>query len=225
MLTTANAERSISSYFLQLRVHDLEIEWDNIRRSMSRCVIQFAPSTTLGGVYTFNEIYALNQFAEHQCASAPWLLCFEEKALKSGLDALEVEGSFMVFTLMTKLRGTSLSYKYLQSLSPEQREHIRKAFKQALLDVRNCGIFPNNEQLQNILWDEEQETWRLITQSWCIVGFQDCTQPDAGKEQQVEFTNAQYKYWSLDEELYARSDSGSDSDLGSCVISYTIVIR
>jgi hypothetical protein len=82
---------------------------------------------------TFNEVYALERFLDRKCDGVPWLAAVTETTLSGGLHPLEIVDGFLVFTLMTKMRGKPLSYEYLASMECKERNRVRQGFKEALM--------------------------------------------------------------------------------------------
>jgi len=80
---------------------------------------------------TLKEIMALQQLAESECSSTPWLLSFAETTVQPGIHMIEFEGGYLVFTLMTKLPGSQLSYEKLCAMTSEERDEVRAGFKDA----------------------------------------------------------------------------------------------
>jgi hypothetical protein len=81
---------------------------------------------------TINEMYALRQLRELECAYAPALLTFAGTVACDGVYEDALVGGYSFFILMTKLPGQVLDLGQYCKLSPAERDEIRTAFREAL---------------------------------------------------------------------------------------------
>lgn len=84
------------------------------------------------------ELLALRRSAESYCQSAPHLLDFIEADVQPGMHNEEMLGGYAIYTLMTKVPGSTLSYDSFCKKSRFERDEIRRAFKDALMYV--CSL-------------------------------------------------------------------------------------
>lgn len=82
---------------------------------------------------TIDEIIGLDRLGSYGCESAPWLLNYTEDKVQPGTHEEEMVGGYVIFILMTKLPRVQLTCNNYWTLSLEEREEVREAFKQALM--------------------------------------------------------------------------------------------
>ncbi|KAJ4335984.1 hypothetical protein N0V87_005705 [Didymella glomerata] len=144
-------------------------------------------------------MYALRQLRELECAYAPALLTFAGTVVCNGVYEDALVGGYSFFILMTKLPGQVLDLGQYCKLSPAERDEIRTAFREALTDVWDCGIVPQDTAARNIMWDAAEKK-------------NDCTLLDPNTETPPDFQEGVYDDWELSEEVVSlyRRRSGWD---------------
>lgn len=83
--------------------------------------------------FTINEINALGRFRNSNSLHTPHLIDSMITQLPPGVDERGMIGGFAAFILMTKVPGERIAYESFWSRDKEEREEIRRAFKEALL--------------------------------------------------------------------------------------------
>ncbi|KAF2785889.1 hypothetical protein K505DRAFT_261098 [Melanomma pulvis-pyrius CBS 109.77] len=142
---------------------------------------------------TLDEIKALTHLRREGCKSTPHLLGHVANPMEEeeGIDEQKMAEGYAVFILMTKLPGERIDYHKYWKLSKTQRDEIRAAFKEALLEVFSHHIYPDDCALRNILWDEE-------ARKCYIVDFEDYSVVKTPSE----FKDDYFRYWELAEESF-----------------------
>ncbi|KAF7616694.1 hypothetical protein AFLA_004751 [Aspergillus flavus NRRL3357] len=95
-----------------------------------------------------DQINALTTLTENNCSSTPTLVAKREfKQDSTG----PVPGGFMVYLLMQHHPGVQLNKRVFWNLEPSERQQMREAFKEALTECIDCGIWPT---LSKLHWDK-----------------------------------------------------------------------
>ncbi|KAI8933628.1 hypothetical protein NX059_009353 [Plenodomus lindquistii] len=128
---------------------------EDARESFRSCT---RPTTTLSEE-VMCEVDALQRLADVKCRHAPWLLDVMQQRTQAGTHPREIVGGYLTLTVMTKVPGTCLSYKYVSGLSCADRDRLREDFKEALTDVWGAGVQPVDPALRNLIWDREARVW------------------------------------------------------------------
>ncbi|KAH8811931.1 hypothetical protein F5884DRAFT_295204 [Xylogone sp. PMI_703] len=138
-----------------------------------------APSTT-------REARCLYYLTKAGCKSCPKFLGWY------GLiqtEDMPLPGGYLVWLFMEKVPG--VTPRNFWQMSEEEREQIRKAFHEALVDVYSCGVVPQDEAIRNLVWDREN--------CKCyIVDYEDYELGGKEKLQDKQWMNRAKFRWQLD---------------------------
>ncbi|RFU29386.1 hypothetical protein B7463_g6961, partial [Scytalidium lignicola] len=104
------------------------------------------------------EIEALEILTKAGCSSTPSLLAWKEE--KQDQDSW-VPGGCIIYILMEKLPGITVDNFYGQ-LDREERDEMRRSFKEAWLECRDCGVVNMDDAIRNLLWDRENKKCYII---------------------------------------------------------------
>ncbi|KAL1962842.1 hypothetical protein VTN77DRAFT_9117 [Rasamsonia byssochlamydoides] len=103
---------------------------------------------TTVGQHAEMEITALGQLTKAGCSCTPTLFAWKQEKQESHM---WIPGGFLVYILMEKLPGIRLDNVW--SLDREERDEVRKSFKEAWEECRACGVINMDRSCRNLLWD------------------------------------------------------------------------
>ncbi|KAI8933624.1 hypothetical protein NX059_009349 [Plenodomus lindquistii] len=150
--------------------------------------------TTEPHKYTIEEIKSLEILQENQYTSSPHLIDSYAEFTRKGVDnERAMPKGYTIFILMTKVPGEQLDHNKFWAKDKESRNEIRRAFKDAIIEVFKCRIAPYDCTLENLLWDESQ--------SKCyIVDFEDYGFLKQGLRAEDRWSDELYRCWRMSEE-------------------------
>lgn len=95
------------------------------------------------------ELKALQKFKDENISHVPHLLTW--KKAKQGPHGIHPDG-YIIYTVMTRVPGSSLWDLGYWSMSSAQRSEIQQIFLKKLREIRKLGIAPYDCALRNVLW-------------------------------------------------------------------------
>ncbi|GAD99140.1 conserved hypothetical protein [Paecilomyces variotii No. 5] len=108
---------------------------------------------------TSREIKALEKLTEAQCPCTPKLIAWKHE--NQGHDGW-VPGGFLDYIVIEKLEGQTLSWELIDSLSNEQQESLRAAFKESYLSCFSHNFVNLDRGARNLIWNEEKNICYII---------------------------------------------------------------
>jgi hypothetical protein len=109
--------------------------------------------------HTAAELKVLQLFRDHKVDGVPHLLTWK-KALQSSNGVHP--GGYLIYTVMTKVPGSTLWDLGYWSLTEADRSQIQQAFISKLREVRELGIAPYDCALRNVMWNGEQKKIGIV---------------------------------------------------------------
>ncbi|BCR91302.1 uncharacterized protein ACHE_70145A [Aspergillus chevalieri] len=114
---------------------------------------------------TSREIKALKDLTEAKCFCTPKFRAWKHE----NQDRNDwVPGGFLDYIVMEKLEGRTLSPELIDSLSNEQQQRLRTAFKRSYIECLNHNFVNLDQGARNLIWNEEKGICYIIDwETWC----------------------------------------------------------